>query len=191
MCMKNPNNANNWVCNIQNELFRLGLNDFWYLQESLNKEHLLVIKQRLYDTCKQELDAVLHVSPKCKLYQHLVSTVDLQTYLTKPIPNLYKKFITKIRLSAHNLAIEQGRYNNTDRNYRYCKFCMNDMEDETHFLLLCPLYDNFRCNLIKPYFWKKTSVFKVVQLLSTSNITQLCNLGKFIFRALKLREDCL
>jgi hypothetical protein len=54
------------------------------------------------------------------------------------------KCITKIRLSSHKLAIEQGRYNKTNRNRRTCKLCINEIEDEMHFILLCPSYVNLR-----------------------------------------------
>jgi hypothetical protein len=60
----------------------------------------------------------------------MLPTFYIQTYLTKPIPELYKKYINKMRLSSHNLAIEQGRYYNVNRNNRNCKFCIDDMEDE-------------------------------------------------------------
>jgi hypothetical protein len=59
----------------------------------------------MYDIAKQEFDEILH-----NLYQYLVPTFYIQTYLTKPIPELYKKYINKMRLSSHNLSIEQGRY---------------------------------------------------------------------------------
>ena len=94
-------------------------------------------------------------------------------------------------LLSHNLAIEQGRYYNVNRNKRNCKFCIDDMEDEMHFILLCPMYTNLRCNLIKPYYWGKPSVFKLLQLFNITNEKQLCNLGKYICRALKLRADTL
>ena len=143
----------------------------------------------MYDIAKQEFDEILHTSTKCNLYQYLVPTIYIQTYLTKPIPELYKKYIIKMRLSSHNLAIEQGRYYNVNRNKRNCKFCIDDMEDEMHFILLCPMYTNLRCNLIKPYYWRKPSVFKLLQLFNITNVKQLCNLGKYICRALKLRAD--
>ena len=95
-----------------------------------------------------------------------------------------------MRLSSHNLAIEQGRYSAIERYNRKCKFCITDVEDEMHFILLCPLYLGLRSCLIKPYYWKKPSVYKLLQLLSTTNVKELCNLGKFIYRSLKLRNDC-
>ena len=190
MCLKNPNDKNNWVCNIRKELFHLGLNDLWYSQNSLCKDHIIVIKQRLCDIVKQEFDATLESSSKCFLYRYMISNFSLQSYLCKPIPDIYKKCIVKFRLSSHNLAIEKGRYSNVNRNLRTCTLCIDDIEDEMHFILSCPLYSNLRECLIKPYYWRKPSVYKLLQLLSTTNVKDLCNLGKYIFRALKLRNDC-
>jgi hypothetical protein len=59
----------------------------------------------MYDIAKQEFDELLHTSTKCNLYQYRIPTFYIQTYLTKPIPKLYKKCIIKMRLSSHNLAI--------------------------------------------------------------------------------------
>ena len=53
------------------------------------------------------------------------------------------------------------------------------------------MYTNLRCNLIKPYYWRKPSVFKLLQLFNITNVKQLYNLGKYICRALKLRADTL
>lgn len=122
----------------------------------------------------------------------MISNFSLQSYLCKLIPDIYKKCIVKFRLSSHNLAIEKGRYSNVNRNLRTCTLCIDDIEDEMHFILSCPLYmySNLRECLIKPYYWRKPSVYKLLQLLSTTNVKDLCNLGKYIFRALKHRNDC-
>ena len=34
MCLKNPNDTNNWVCCVRNELRRIGLNNLWHAQQS-------------------------------------------------------------------------------------------------------------------------------------------------------------
>ena len=57
------------------------------------------------------------------------------------------------------------------------------------FILKCPTYQNFRSKYIKSYYRTRPSVFKLVQLLSTENVKELCNLGKFLINAYKLREN--
>ncbi|CAC5367839.1 unnamed protein product [Mytilus coruscus] len=107
-----------------------------------------------------------------------------ETY--KPIPVIYKTCITKIRLRSHDLAIECGRYFAIPRSNRLCSFCKNDIEDEMHFT-----YQGLRSYFIKRYYWRKPSMYKYIQLMSSNSLRELCNLGKFIFCAQKLRSNML
>ena len=54
---------------------------------------------------------------------------------------------------------------------------LNDIEDEFHFVLVCPKYLISRQKYIKPYCFKKPSVYKLCQLLSSNrkSLTNLCN----------------
>jgi len=47
----------------------------------------------------------------------------MQYYLIKSIPVEYKVCITKLRLSAHNLTIETGRYKSINRSQRIYTLC--------------------------------------------------------------------
>jgi hypothetical protein len=50
-----------------------------------------------------------------------------------------------ISFSAHSLNIETGRYKNIIRPERKCTNCSKgDIEDEKHFIVDCPLYENIR-----------------------------------------------
>lgn len=181
----------NWGSDVKNCLIDLGFNEIWNAQRC-NEGTLCVIKQRIFDQAKQEIFACFENSSKCSFCRYLISQHCLQCYLTKPIPAKFQKCISKIRLSSHILAIETGRFNRTTRNQRKCIYCnINCVEDEFHFLLVCPLYDIFRKKYIKPYFWRRPSTFKLVQLLSSENVKIMINLGKCINNSLKLRNDLL
>ena len=54
--------------------------------------------------------------------------------------------MTKLRISAHQLYVETGRYCNPSipRENRFCFYSKNFVEDEKHFLLDCPLYKHVR-----------------------------------------------
>ena len=101
----------------------------------------------------------------------------------------YQRSIAKIRLSSHNLSIETGRYSNTCKASRCCFSCADCVEDEYHFILVCPVYANFRRKYIKEYYYKRPSMFKLVQLFNTENYITMSNLGKFIFNSMKLRNS--
>ena len=49
--------------------------------------------------------------------------------------------LARFRCSAHILAIEKLRYRNQERNNRICQKCnLNMIENEYHFLMICPFY---------------------------------------------------
>ena len=151
---------------IKNELLSIGLGDIWYnqglfLDSKLSSSFYLIIKQRLFDCMKQDFDSQMNNLVKCTSY--MVQNFCLQNYLCKPIPVIYKTCITKIRLSSHDLAIECGRYSAIPRSNRLCSFCKNDIEDEMHFILKCPTYQGLRSYFIKPYYWRKPSMYKYIQ----------------------------
>ena len=110
--------------------------------------------------------------------------------MSKFIPVHLRKCITKFRLSSHNLAIETGRYNNTDCSKRTCFICFDEIEDEYHFILVFPFYNHLRKIYIKPYYWKKPSVFKLIELFKFNNIKQIRNLGKYLYYATNLKNNC-
>ena len=45
------------------------------------------------------------------------------------------------------MEIETGRFENLRIEKRICCFCSDFLEDETHVLLNCPFYDDYRENL--------------------------------------------
>ena len=61
---------------------------------------------------------------------------------------------TRLRISAHNLEIEYGRYKNIPREKRKCKWCdltlnTSHLENEHHVLFECDLYANIRSKLVR------------------------------------------
>ena len=66
---------------------------------------------------------------------------------------------------------------------------MQDVEDEFHFILKCPFFETLRKKLIKPYYFRNPSMFKLIQLLTTSNRKDISNLAKFLKFANKRRLD--
>ena len=58
--------------------------------------------------------------------------------------------LTKLRLSNHKLAIKTGCYSRPFKKpaERTCPICKIEMEDEYHFLNICPAYQKKRCSLL-------------------------------------------
>ena len=138
---------------------------FGYIRYNKNVEHcstfISLFKQRMTDQFVQSMFAVFDNSPKCLLYKHVVSN----SLCLQPIALKYKHILSKYRLSAHILSIETGRYHQIARNGRICSLCiMNILEDEYHFVVVCPFYSNIRYKYIKPFYYNTPSTFKLTHL---------------------------
>ena len=178
-----------WLLNIRQELNTLGLGYIWNM-DNIGNDHYNIIKIRISDIYQQSLYGRIAASPKCLLYRFLIQDFRLQKYLCKNIR--YIKELTQIRLSAHKLQIEHGRYRNIERQDRKCTLCnLDDIEDEFHFILKCPVYVDFRNKYIKPYYRRRPSVFKLVELLNVDQFKDINNLCKFLNSARILRQNLM
>ena len=180
----------NWRCQVKHLLLTSGFGDVWFNHYVDNEKLFLqCFKQRLTDNFIQTRNNFFANSSKCYLYKYLIDSFTLQYYLTKSIPDVYLRLISKFRLSSHTLCIEEGRYRNIPRAQRLCTYCIqHSVEDEFHFVLICPQYVDLRKKYIKNYYWNRPSSFKLVQLLSVRNRKELCNLGKYLQSCLSVRS---
>ena len=108
--------------------------EFKQLIETLYKNTLL---------CQLE-HMKLNDTGKLRFYSKIYTSFDLKQYLSFDLPIFNRSLITKIRISAHQFAIETGRYMKPPLPLpeRCCKNCKNKVEDEKHFILYCPLNKN-------------------------------------------------
>ncbi len=99
--------------------------------------------------------------------------------------------LANLRLSAHQLRIETGRYgrNRVPIDERYCTICdARDIEDEYHFVIVCPRYNELRTRYIPAYYRRRCSMHKFVNLLNTPNKSHLRKLALFVYHATELRS---
>ena len=93
------------------------------------------------------------MSHTCHLYRHIFDNNVLQFYLDRPDNYIHKPYISKMRISAHNLNIETGRFYNLDRHERVCSMCnLNVVENEYHFILQCEKHIDVRRRYLKKYY---------------------------------------
>ena len=89
----------------------------------------------------------LNNSPKLEFYKTLKGSFGFENYLSVINDDKQRNALTRLRISAHNLHIERGRYARPPlpRDNRFCLYCkitQNQLvvEDELHVLNDCPLY---------------------------------------------------
>ena len=129
---------------------------------------------------------------KLSFYSQLIisqnlNKLEIQPYLNFSISKMLRSFLTKLRISAHKLQIEVGRYCNPiiPRDERYCISCQTVVEDEHHFLFECPLYNQLRseyCTLFN------NDCDMSFEILTPSDVKSTRNICHFIREALNIRK---
>ena len=150
------------------------------------------------DIFHQTAFSIQNEASKLKTSRLVKTEIGFEEYLTV-IKNVSDRVaMSKFRLSNHDLMIEKGRHQNPkiDVERRTCPFCPTQVEDEYHFLLMCPTYVPLRTSLfnkissIMPdFFHPPDKTFLLWFLLKCSGILH-CT-AHFISQADNLRTFLL
>ena len=146
-----------------------------------------------------EIDSKMKISKgKLLFFGQLKQKFGYEEYLN--LPNVAnRKAITQLRLSAHKLEIEIGRYKvkgkNTDKKDRICQYCRSgEVESELHFIASCPNYKeervNFYSDLVqRDEIYANLSWSRILDMMFTKNDLGALNLlGSFLRKCWGKRE---
>lgn len=88
---------------------------------------------------------------KLRTYRLFKDSVSVEPYLLLNMHRLQRRAYTMLRIGVLPLQIETGRYSrpSTPLEDRKCTLCNLDcIEDEKHFLQVCPLYSDLRTSIL-------------------------------------------
>ena len=79
---------------------------------------------------------------KLRFYKTLKSSFTIEPYLSLVENRNQRSWLSRIRISAHRLHIETGRYTTppTPVSARLCRYCSYDIIDDESHLLTCPTF---------------------------------------------------
>ena len=162
---------------IKSLLEQIGLGELWMKVHYADIGIVNMIRQRLKDIELQRWLSEINndtrkdanQSNKMRTYR-LFKTMDnykCEDYLHQVTNTRHRIALTKLRLSNHKLAIETGRYSRPFKKpaERICPICKIEMEDEYHFLNICPAYQEKKMFLTIDYLNKKTNSKTCIQML--------------------------
>ena len=106
-----------------------------------------------------------------------------------------RKLLTKFRISAHKLEIEQGRYHKLPIANRIYGLCKTEVGDEIHFLLQCATLNKTRSNFIKdisdkfPNFSKLDTKSQFIWLMSSEDKILIQKVSSLFHTNCSLNEE--
>ena len=116
-------------------------------------------------------------------------SIGLEPYLDY-IKNRKLRFeLASFRIGSHGLEVDVGRRRNQAREERLCRMCnMDVVEDEMHFLLYCPAYNDIRENILPRKYFVYPNNYKFNILMSMQNESVSITLAKFLYLAKERRN---
>ena len=137
-------------------------------------------------------------SPKAISYCKFKYNIYLEKYLHR-IKNIrHKVALSRLRLSNHNLLIETGRHMRPklERHERKCFICRDEIENESHFVIKCPLYTSERKALYmslthnsKHFELLTSDEQKFIFIMTNENDEVMASLAKFTINSMQIREN--
>ena len=149
--------SNSWSKLTRDLLRQLGLGQYWDTQQLPDME---VWRERVRTLVLNRDEAKWRYrmlsKPKLSDYSRWKTKLELEPYLLYRDP-VARRALARLRSTTHELRVETGRWEKVHsqgkaykptRQERLCRQCYRETEDETHFLLRCPVYARSRDQLI-------------------------------------------
>lgn len=191
--VENNPNIVSWSSKVKNLLQHSGFADVWLYPESVDiKKFIPMFHCRLKDIYITDWKQSIDLSSSLVMYREMKTIFEISPYLLIVRSKKFRNAIAKLRLSSHHLNIEIGRHRNIERLERKCELCdKNDLEDEYHFTIICPVYSDIRKQYIQKYYYIRPSVIKFITLMNSTNRKTLNNLALYIIKAFQLRNSLM
>ena len=186
------NNKPILVRSVRTLILSTGFGEAWYNQGVGDCEVFLqLFKTRLSDNFTQDWHARLAQSSRARFYRAIKERYTFSLYLDVVLPKQHRMALTRLVASSHSLKCETGRWTRpvTPSDERRCFNCNNKVEDEYHFLLECPVYEETRNRLIPRYYRIRPSMFKLQLLFNTTSPRILKGLAKYVYLSFKIRQS--
>ena len=127
-------------------------------------ENMFVIKyiERLKVQYVQQWTSNCKENNKLTYYTLFKKSYNVDKYISTITITKFRTALAKFRSSAHSLLVERGRHLGIPREHRLCVYCDIYVEDEVHFVMFCPLYENLRHMYFDNIFVLRSSVNNLV-----------------------------
>jgi len=195
-----------WLSQIKDILCNTGFEEIWYNQHVENEDQLIKdlrtkVQTKFITQAKQEMnkdkDNDISGGNKLRTFRKFKGDFKLENYITDIKNKNLRKNITKLRISAHDLMIEKGRYHRPYKipvDERICSLCDNNaVEDEKHVVNTCPKYTQEReilHNTItqhNPKFTDLTEEEKFIYIMQCTSKPQNLALATYLKKVVTIR----
>ena len=180
----------NWASCIKQLLCKYDFVAEWERQAVHNEiEFIRNLREKMIKDFDNEWARTIEASNRYLLYRQLKTARNIEPYLYAIDKKIFRDVYVKFRFGLSDLFIHKYRYQ-SQNNSHVCPSCMEEEEDELHFLLYCPALSTIREKYLMPFPHHSESEV-VKELLSTSNYAIMRKVSMYLYYAFKIREEGL
>lgn len=187
---RNNEPQSDWAIFVKNLLESHGFSEVWKNPFNFNFDMFInTFSQRVFDSYVQNWRTELSENNKLNSYQKLKHNFVRENYLIYIKNRKLRNSMCKLRISAHPLKIETGRYNKPPipRHLRICTIC-NEIEDEPHFLTSCSKFTEERKKMLQGLklrnFYFLNHIDQYIYMMNNNNKLFVNRVATFIYNCL-------
>ena len=192
----------NWAYRVKNNFSIIDCNNITNMDNVLVKQQMINnvnsayidrYKLNWFNTVNLEHSRNSTGGNKLRTYKLFKDTFSTESYCKMILPRSHRSAFSRFRCGVAPIRLETGRYERLPVCDRVCPFCKNVVENETHVILSCPLYNDIRIQMIDyaslrdPNFVNYTNEQKLVYLFKNTNMIRIC--AKTCFKILQRRSS--
>ena len=152
-------NETNWCKELYNIFSQIDMQHVFHNKTVCNLDFC---KEKLMELAQNDWKELILTKPKLRNYIKFKKELGIEKYVLN-IRNKYERsVVAKLRCGILQLHVESGRFNQTNLENRTCNVCNNNViEDEFHFVCICPEYSNAGTKLYYQYGAKNTNFINI------------------------------
>ena len=90
-----------------------------------------------------------------------------------------------------DIKVHRSRFKLYNVDELKCPLCVSAVENEVHFVLCCPAFEDLRHEFIELKYFNNPCEFRLALLLATQNERALKNLALFLYKVFSRRKTLL
>ena len=185
--MLHDSNGCNWANIIKELLFYFNLNDVWEAQSTDDPQLFIrTLKQRMIEESDNNWLINLNGSNRYSVYKLYKQFRYKDNYLNVISSGISRRVASRFRMGVSLIMTHKLRF--VQDSDTVCPMCMEEEEDEIHFILHCPVYHDLRSKYLAPCDSPpNVNTFKLLlRSVDESLINSLCT---YLNQAFKRRKQ--
>ncbi len=172
-----------WVTHIRSLFQNTGFNYIWLTQQVPNCIYAGTALYRVFQQqFLQNWTEKMYHNTDFTNYRIFKTNIEREKYLSVLPDHLLKSF-TEFRTGSYRLTVNNHR-SDLPRNERICRKCnINEIDDEFHFLLQCPILADIRARHIPLKYYRNPNILKMQDLLQNGLLIN--RVARFVFEGFK------